>query len=465
MNVRDASRFAVLWMITLSLVACGGGYGNSATPTTTTGTVTPGAMTTTVIALGDAPSDRVVAFEITLNSVVLTDVNGNNVSTLAAPVQVELTRLAATFAPVGAIAVPQGTYTKAMLVVSKPEVVFVAADGSIVKREPALPNTSITVTFSPTLVVGANAATLNFDFDVAKSVSIDAAGNVTLTPTVLVSPGVANPVQNRGEDGELEDVRGTVKSTTADTFTVSVHEGLQTLTFKVDSTTVFRDITSIADLKTGMQVEVNATLQNDGSLLAKRVEAENELENQTDGMEIEGLVVSKTGTPATQFSIVARDVSSSTASGPALGSTIVVSVDSRTKFEFQDGQTSFTSLPFTPTFDASTLVPGQNVEVDADGASGSPIRGRKVVLHEQSVTGTVSNLTTTAGVTSFTLTVPLDSAFSVIGGTSTVTVYQQSGTELKGISSIANGATVRVRGLLFTDGGTFKFAARRITTP
>jgi hypothetical protein len=466
MTARDASRLTAVLLLTLMLAACGGGYGGAVVPTTgASDTVTGAASSTTVIALGDSPSDRIVSFEVTVNAVVLTDINGNNVTAIAAPVRVELTRLAGTFAPISAITVPQGTYTKATFALSDPEVEIVATDGSISKREPQLPSTSVTISFSPNLVVGANAVTLNFDFDVAKSVIIDASGSVTLAPTIVVSTGIANPAENRGEDGELEDVRGTVKSTASNSFMISVHDGVQTLTFRTDASTIFQGITVLADLKAGMQVDVNATVLTDGTLLAKKVEAEDEIENETNGMELEGLIASKTGSPVTQFSIVTRDVSSSTSSGPSLGTTINVTVDSNTKFEIQSGKIALTSLPFTPTFDANTLSSGQNVEVDSDGATRSPVRGRKVVLHEQSLTGIVTDVVANAGLTSFTLTVPSDSVFSRFSGSQTVTVYQQAATELKGLSTITNGNTLRVRGLVSLDGGTFKVVARRITTP
>ena len=44
-----------------------------------------------------------------------------------------------------------------------------------------------------------------------------------------------------------------------------------------------------------------------------------------------------------------------------------------------------------------------------------------------------------------------------------IAVSQQAGTTLSGLTSVANGATVRVRGLLFFDGGTWTLGASRIT--
>ena len=464
MNVRYVLGSWVAVCLTV-LAGCGGGGSNINSTVVPASSPTTAVAGSTVITIGDAPSDRVAAFQITVNSITLTDVNGSTASVLPSPVRVELTRLAGTFAPISAANIPQGTYVKATFSVSNPEVTIVAADGSIVKREPPLPNSTIVVAFTPNLVVSTTAVTLNFDFDVAKSVTVDAAGNVALSPTVLFSSSMANPVENRGEMGELEDVRGTVKTVASDSFTISVHDGSQLLSFKVTSATIFDGVTSLAELKPGMQVEVNPTVQTDGTMLAKKVEAENEIENETNGMELEGLVTSTSGTPVTRFTMVSRDVSSSTASGPSLGSMLDASVDSRTKFQVQSGKITVSSLPFTATFDADTLSAGQNVEVDSDGASGSPIQARKIVLHQQSLTGVVSNQLSSGGVATFTLTVSPDSVFGSFSGSRTITVYRLSSTELKGLSTISDGSTVRVRGLLFVDGSTFRLAAVRITTP
>jgi hypothetical protein len=43
-----------------------------------------------------------------------------------------------------------------------------------------------------------------------------------------------------------------------------------------------------------------------------------------------------------------------------------------------------------------------------------------------------------------------------------ILVVQQPGTELRGLSTVANGANVRVRGVLFSTGSGFSMVARRI---
>lgn len=62
----------------------------------------------------------------------------------------------------------------------------------------------------------------------------------------------------------------------------------------------------------------------------------------------------------------------------------------------------------------------------------------------------------------FTMTLPSDSAFRAVTGTSNVTVYQQSGTTIPGGNSIAGGTTIHALGLLFLDAGKWKMVASRM---
>jgi len=162
----------------------------------------------------------------------------------------------------------------------------------------------------------------------------------------------------------------------------------------------------------------------------------------------------------TQISIIARDGSATSDNVPSLGSKVDVAINDNTKFAVQDN-VDLASLPFTPDFSRATISKGQNVEVDSDGAMTTPVAARKIKLHQQALTGTASNVQTN----SFTLTVAVDSAFAMLTGMQTVTVNRTSSTELKDISSVTEGTTVRVRGLLFFDGSSYRIVARRIGNP
>ena len=96
-------------------IGCGGG-GSSTSPFTTS------ASSAVQVRMGDDPDDRVVAFEITVNSVVLTNQSGATVSVLASPTTLELTHLADTNGPLSFLNIKQDTYTQAAITVSNPEI-------------------------------------------------------------------------------------------------------------------------------------------------------------------------------------------------------------------------------------------------------------------------------------------------------------------------------------------------------
>ena len=84
---------------------------------------------------------------------------------------------------------------------------------------------------------------------------------------------------------------------------------------------------------------------------------------------------------------------------------------------------------------------------------------------QQGLSGIVSGFTGSAAQASFTITVAPDSAFAILTGATTATIYQQSGTELRGMTAVTDGNVVHVRGLLFFDAGAYKLVASRIMSP
>jgi hypothetical protein len=93
---------------------------------------------------------------------------------------------------------------------------------------------------------------------------------------------------------------------------------------------------------------------------------------------------------------------------------------------------------------------------------GGTLTATSISLGQQGLRGTVSSYVQSGSQANFTLTLPADSAFTQLTGATTVAVYQQAGTKLRGLSNITNGSVVQVRGLLFLDGGAFRMVAGRI---
>jgi hypothetical protein len=399
--------------------------------------------------------------------------SGKAVAVLTSPVEIELRHLAATFRPISLSAVPAGTYTQAAVQLSAAEItVLDPATGQLVEKNLPVPNSPITVKLASPLVLTTQAATVNLDFNLASSVSIDAAGNITLLPTIIATTGMVPADQdneNEAEEGEVEEVVGAVTNISSPSFTIMLGEGPEKLTFLTNSSTEFNGVGSLSAITTGTIVEVHAVTQTDGTLLASKVEVEVEDANEREAG-AEGLVVSTSGSPVTQFAILVRDRSGDSSKSSPLGSTLAVNVNSSTGFTIDSDGLDLSKLSFTPAFDAGSLAKGQNVEAEMDSneieaedeLSGSmAITADKVRLKQQALTGTVSGLTQNGSINSFTLTVAPDSVFAMLAGQTTVNVVASTGIN----TTLADGATIQVRGLLFFFSGKYTLVASRVTQP
>lgn len=235
------------------------------------------------------------------------------------------------------------------------------------------------------------------------------------------------------------------------------------LTFTTEANTQFDDG---ASLTKNAIVTVEGVTKSDGTLYAKEVEG---IEDAS-GAEAEGLITQVTGNPATQLTFVADHGMGSGMDDTKVGDTITADVSSAKKYEVKKGNidtSGIGGLPSSPNFpfDATTVHAGQRIEVESISAlNGASITADKVKLQQQALKGTVSGLQgpTTAGPVIFILNVGSDSAFAMLSGKTQVTVFWQPGTDLHKLTSVSNGDTVRVRGLVSFTGSSFDMIARRI---
>ena len=142
-------------------------------------------------------------------------------------------------------------------------------------------------------------------------------------------------------------------------------------------------------------------------------------------------------------------------------------------FSIDARDVDLTTLPFTPRFDRASLSRGQRIESFSAGQmmqgggmhgmmGGGTLTANAIYLGQQGLRGTVSGYTQAGTQSTFTLTIPGDSAFAKLTGATTVTVHQQASTQLRGVASITNGSVVQTRGLLFRAGSVFRLVAGRI---
>jgi len=282
---------AIVFVAVCALLVSTGCGGGSSNPITTAG------ANSTTISFGDAGSETVIAAEVTVTAITLN--GGTNPSVLAKPTEIELTHNLATFEPLSLVSPPSGTYTGATLSFSNPEVVVVdPTTKAITKLTATLATSTVNVPFSPSITIGPGATVLNFDMNLASSISISGT-TATVTPTFTVSTSTIAAGSEGSEtedDGELEDVRGTITNVASPKFTIQPAQTAQPITITTDANTKFADgVTSFANLTNGMIVSVDAATQTDGSILAKKVESETET---ATGEEVEGIITSVTCTVA-----------------------------------------------------------------------------------------------------------------------------------------------------------------------
>jgi hypothetical protein len=449
----------------LGFVACGGGSNAGGS----TASVPTSSATPMQVSLGDAPADWIMAFGMTVNSITLTNSAGATVNVMPASAAMEMMQLMATVQPVSTLSVPQGTYTQAKVTVSSVSMGYMdPVTHAYTQKTLAGPFTA-TVPFSPSMTVGTAPAALNFDMNMASSVTLDGSGNVTFSPAMTaamatVSGTAANPWQ-----GGMQHQVGSVSSISGSTFTMGSMMGLPSATFTTNGSTQFpaTGLPGMNMMTSGMMVAVDASLQADGTYLAQRVEYMGV--GSTGGMG-GGLVTSITGNPPTQLTLAANAGQGGGMMASSIAGTLTISLPATVPYSIDMDGVNLSGLPFAPSFDPKSLVKGQRVNVvsatgmmSGSGGMGGGMTGTlgtltasQVQLEPQALHGTVSAYTAGGSLTTFTLNLPSDSAFTTLTGVTTVQVYQQAGTQAMGTTAVANGADVQARGLLFYDAGTYK---------
>ena len=468
MKVASRVAFSAIALSLLLMLGCGGSTSSSPNPN-------PQPNTTALqVNLGDAPSDRLVAVSMTLESMTLTKSGGGSVTVVSSSTPVEMMHLMGTVEPISLMNVPQGTYSGASISISSAVVMYMdPTTMQLVQKSVQGPMTA-NVTFSPNLTVGTSPMVLNLDMNMASSVSIDNSGNVTMMPTMTASmnPGGTGNSQDP-ENGGMEHMTGTVMSFSGSSFTMSMMQSSQNISVTTGSNTQFDGMGGMSGMSNGMIVMVDATMQSGGTFMAQKVQS---IMSMSGGSMADGLVTSLSGSPVTQLTIGTMDGAGSGMMGSDLAGTMTVNVSPTAVFKIDSDNVDMTNLPFTPTFDATTVFKGQRVEaVSSTGMmqgggmggmmGGGTINASEIDLEQQGLSGTVFGYTGSGNLTTFTLMVAPDSAFATLTGATAITVFQQAGTELRGMTTITNGSTVHARGLLFLDAGTYKLVAGRIMAP
>lgn len=466
MNVRKSARPSHLTRLlaAVSTFAFAAVLGCSSAVSPGTGSNITSAAVSVPVLITDAPSDQLVAFTLTINTITLTDSAGKTVSILPAPATIEICHLNGIQAPLITAQIPADTYTSATITYSNPQITYINSAGQPVVASPTLTTTSYTITPSSPVTITNSNTSLLLDLIASQSVTISGT-TVTVAPVFTlkpVPPAAAAPPM--GQNGTGQEQNGAVVSASGATLVIQPPSG-PAVTFTTNSATLLQGFTALSGLTAGEFVQVDFVVQSGGVLLATRVQLEPPPPNAVQANLLAGPVTSVTA--GTGFKMVLMQ-----GLGPAVGPTstaaaavFTVTTNASTVYAITPQFVSLTGLPFTPTFTAANLSPGQTVGVIASSVTGSTAVAANVYLIPQTIDGTVTAIKTVGNYTAYTLTLASGSAFGSLSGASTITVY--TGTATAGPVStttapppVAVSSTIRFNGLIFSTGsGTFSMVA------
>ena len=434
------------------------------------------------VGITDAPNNQVLATSLTLTSIILTDNMGKVTTNLlaAGPITFEAAHLDAVQEPFFSPAVHADTYVSVALTYSNAQVAYIDSTTHTVDLVTAtLANTSQTVTFASPIVISNATTSLLVDYLVAQSVAISGS-TVTVTPEFDVTAIAIPNTPTNGTNG-LQTHKGVVTAISAsnDSFTITNPSGIAMIIY-VNANTLFQltspltntmchGVGCLSALQVNALVEVDTITQNGstalskGTLLATRVEVDDS--GVTQKKLLLGPVTSVTGTPATSFNMVLRQMVGGT-SAAAL-ETVDVTVNGSTNFILPPRFGALSAapvavLPFTPTFNASTIFAGQHVGVITTNFASGAATANSVLLEPQTVSGTINSCVASAIAGAFAvcnITMPADHWLAKLTGQTTVLVYFNNLVIPINTVSPAVGNTMRFNGYLFNVGGTLRLVA------
>jgi len=401
-----------------------------------------------------------LSFEVNVTGATL---NPSNVDLLGGkgPIQIEVKQLETESAFLSTATVTPGTFTSLTLTFANPELTFKndtgaalagCAVGAVCEIKPTGTLTS-TVNFPGSGIVIMANSPIGIQVDVNPDTILSATLGVDFSLAGAVSVQQLN-MKPDGELDDLDDLRGTVQNldTTNKKFTLHTADGDFPIT--TDSNTEFDfeacPANNFTCLQNNQVVEVDAKLMAGGMFLAKKIEFEDDAEDD----ELEGIVFKIDD--ATHFEMVVLDELRSV-NNVNVGNPTVVTL-SNPGFQVKaDGLSVPSALQggFEGATDTSQLLPGQMVEIRLTGPAnpGPPVAVTtdRVRLRMTQFTANVK----AGSIVSPNFSVDTLPALFTSAGITSIHVQTSSDTDFEGVSGVtalADGNTVSLRGLLFKNG-------------
>jgi Domain of unknown function (DUF5666) len=462
--------------------SCGGGAGMGGS--SPSGPVLTGNTLVTVV-LSSTANDQLTEFDLGIQSLILTNKTGKTVSLVSALQSTEFIHVNGGVEPLITISIPQDIYTSATATIGGAQFscITLTPQGGVSSDTYAYgqtPSANVTVNVPAPITVTGNSMALSLNLLVAQSAEYGPCypnGEIptySITPTFDLTPAAFSSQPTSPANGKGLGVNGQISAvnTAGGSFTLALPEVETPRTISVSSasTTSYQGINNFSDLAVGTFVNLDAAIQSDGSLSATRIA----VEDPTATSVVTGPLVFVSDAEPALFMWGRQQQGALYDDQFVLGSQAF----SFTSAIFQiSGQLSnVQELPFTPSFTASNIVPGQNVYLSASTlqqSGGFPyIPLSTVTLLPQSLDGTVAGSSSAGNFTVYTLELASYDLFPVLAvqqgqaslltNPSEVQVYVDASTQQLNSQPLASGGTFRFYGLVFNDNGTLRMDCAQV---
>ena len=467
-----------------SVAGCGGVYQSSNTVSS------GGGNTSVTVLVSSRANDQLAEYFLALNQVTLTTASGSTVDLFAAPQYLEFIHMNGKPEPLPAVSIPQGTYVSAAASVGSGNIYSYCYDppsGDIVSsdfEDQFVPASGVRVNLQEPLTISGDATVLSLEMEVSQSASWITCGSnsgsqpFAITPTFDLGAADVLPGQTGATTVQVQGLRGLVTEVDSGGggFTVQSANILLWFSapagpawhFSLNGSETYQGISGVSQLVVGMPADVDALMQEDGSLRAEKIRV---FDTHPSDLTVTTGPLARiwaSGSIVSDLEVFAADPYAQGVLPATMGAAPFGFANSA--FEISNQISNLQTLPFAASFTAANMVAGQNVFISthlpAQSGFDKFLPATTMTLLPQTINGTVSAIGSEGSFTTYTVTLaPYDlfPALAVQAGQTTlltnpntVVVYADSNTQMLNTSPIAVGNVVRFYGLVFNDNGTLR---------
>jgi hypothetical protein len=442
--------------------------------------------TSVTVLLASTGNDQVTRFAMEFQTLTLTSQSGKTITLLSSQQPSEFMHMNGGIEPLTTVSIPQDIYTSATATLGSAVFVCIAQvpGGNLSFVNDSVITQGPTVNLASPITVTGSSMALLLNMQVSSSAVFPACWTsppfegFSMTPTFDLTPIAVSASPANSGNGKVSGLTAEVASvgTAGSSLTLTIAGGpfgTRTLSVSSNSATVFQGIGASA-LSIGMFLNVDGAIQSDGSLLATRIALEDPSAiNDSSGP----VVIVSSGAPILLLYGRTELGSLQTINGQSGYYLDILNFDfSNAAFTVSGQFTNLHNLPFGPSFGASNMVSGQDVDITSGefsfygGGSGTP--ANTITLVPQTINATVVSSQQVGNFTDYTVSLAPYDLFptlavqqgqtTLLNNPSQVEVYIDSNTQKLNTQALAPGSTLRFYGLVFNDNGTLRMDCAQV---